>query len=213
MNPAVSVYYPETAAVFAAALFGNTMDHVSGNDTDWTGTAEEMLRQNLNEFYPRIFRSVAAFVYGTGLDPEDLTQETFMKAFSNLDGFRQHSSPYTWLYRIARNTCLDAIRKKRFRDRFTWVFRSDDGDVEPEFPDYHHEKSEVEQNEEIRLVRKAIAALGGDHRTVIILREMQNLTYGEMAEVIGITESAVKSRLFKARQALRTELEKLGADQ
>lgn len=213
MTAQSTVYYPSTAAAFAAAFFGEIMTQSTGKDTDWSPTAEELLKRNLDEYYPRIYRSVAAFVYGTGLDPEDLTQETFLKAYNNLDSFRQHSSPYTWLYRIARNTCLDAIRKKRFRDRFSWVpFRNDDKDSEYEFPDYHRDKTQVEQNEDVMLVRKAIALLNGDHKTVIILRDLQNLSYEEIAEVLNVTESAVKSRLFKARQALRIELTRLGAE-
>jgi RNA polymerase sigma-70 factor, ECF subfamily len=64
----------------------------------------------------------------------------------------------------------------------------------------------------VMLVRRAIASLNEDHKTVIILRELQNLTYEEIAEVLNVTESAVKSRLFKARQALRIELTRLGAE-
>lgn len=212
MSAQATLYYPITAAVIAAAFFGDIMDQSSGKETDWSPAADELLKRNLDDYYPRIFRSVAAFVYGSGLDPEDLTQETFLKAYNNLESFRQHSSPYTWLYRIARNTCLDALRKKKFRDQFRWLpFRQDGNETEYEFPDYHSEKPDVEINEEIAMVRKAIALLQADYRMVIILRELQDLSYQEIAEVLNITESAVKSRLFKARQALRTELVKLGA--
>jgi RNA polymerase sigma-70 factor, ECF subfamily len=214
MSDQTALYYPRTAATVVAAFFGEIMKQKAVHEQAPGAAADEILNRNLQEYYPKIFRSVAAFVYGSGLDPEDLTQETFLKAYHNLDGFRQHSSPYTWLYRIARNTCIDAIRKKKFRDRFRWMSpRNDDFQADYEFPDYHQDKPDVEQKEEIDLVRRAIAALETDYRSVIILRELQDLSYQEISEVLNVTESAVKSRLFKARQALRAELTRLGAEQ
>ena len=148
-------------------------------------------------------------------DPEDaadLTQETFYRAFRAFDRFRGDSQPYTWLYRIAVNLANDHLEMRaRIRKREVELAAlefTDDGeptgwdppDTAPT-PEEH-----LLQQELIEKVRTLIQQMPPDYREIILLREYEEMSYEEMAEALGITLEAVRSRLARARAWLRMRL-------
>lgn len=163
------------------------------------------LQQNLEQYYSRIFRAITAFTHGSGLDPDDLTQETFLKAWKNRESFEGASSIYTWLYRIARNTCIDAMRKTKITTR-----KVVDDEFDENLYDTGDSADSVELNENQGLLRKALAAMEEELRILIVLKDLQGLRYHEISEITETTEGTVKSRLFRARLQLKQELMKLG---
>lgn len=148
-------------------------------------------------------------------DPEDaadLTQETFYRAFRAFDRFRGEAQPYTWLYRIAVNLAHDHLEKRnriRRREIDMASLETDEwGEPtgwEPADPAPSPEQHLLEQ-ELIERVRELIRQMPPDYREIILLREYEELSYEEIAEVLGITLEAVRSRLARARNWLRIRL-------
>jgi RNA polymerase sigma-70 factor (ECF subfamily) len=166
------------------------------------------LRRELENLYPRVYRAVIGITAGSGLDADDLTQDAFLKAYHHLDSFRGECSLYTWIYRIARNVCLDAMRRKKFRNAFK-VDTLFNGGSSPEFEDPSHHDP-FEQKDTRYWIDKAMARLPEDHRSVLVFREIQDLSYEEIAYIMNIPEGTVKSRLFKARRLMRETLQQFG---
>lgn len=165
------------------------------------------LQELLPEVYPRIYRSVAGLTYGSGLNAEDLTQEVFLKAFRNAGSFQDESAIYTWLYSIARNTCHDAMRRLKIKRRLGLDRESEPRTEQWESPD---DNDPLVDREDHRLLRQALGRLPGKQRELIVFKDLQEMTYADIGNIIGIPEGTVKSRLFKARLMLKEELEKLG---
>lgn len=172
-------------------------DRVSRNDSPELGYAIDAL-------YPKVYRAIAGLTAGSGLDIDDLTQDTFLKAYRNLHRFRGESSLYTWIYKIARNVCLDALRRKKNRNRFhfDWFQK---GNESTDFPDPNDH--DIPENEDLKFwIDKAMAKLPEDFRSIIVFREIQELSYEEIAFILEIPEGTVKSRLFNARRLMREYL-------
>lgn len=166
------------------------------------------LRNELENLYPRVYRAIVGITSGSGLDVDDLTQDAFLKASLHIDTFRGESSLYTWVYRIARNVCLDAMRRKKFRNAFRMdVLYNDASTIEVEDPS---QQDPYEQKDTRYWIDKAMARLPEDHRSVLVFREIQELSYEEIAYIMGIPEGTVKSRLFKARRLMRETLVQFG---
>jgi RNA polymerase sigma-70 factor, ECF subfamily len=130
---------------------------------------------------------------------QDVMQETFLRVYENRDRLANSGSFKAWLYTIARNQCLNQLRRTNRQVPF------DENNQDlflPETP-----ISQLEKSERIRLVSHFLAQLKPDYREVLILREYQNLSYEEIAAVTRSTLSAVKSRLFKARRKLADFME------
>jgi len=164
----------------------------------------------------RFQNRIYAHIYGMIRNREearDLTQETFVKAFRNLGGFRGESSFTTWLYRIASNVTIDHIRKhSRVRvggyDDEVAIKEEGDGRWEPD----HLRRSpgrDLERQRMYQRVMDAMQALPPDQRQVVLLREIEGFSYKEIAEAMGIPEGTVMSRLFYARKRLQAILKDL----
>jgi RNA polymerase sigma-70 factor (ECF subfamily) len=146
---------------------------------------------------------------GNPEDSFDLTQEVFIKAWRNMDSFRGDSAVYTWLYRLASNTCTDFLRKKARRG----VPAVSLDDAEFSLPDTRFEPAiALERKELAKALEDALNRLSPEHKQIVILRETAGLSYGEIAEALDIEEGTVKSRLARARLALRGDLMKYGND-
>lgn len=148
-------------------------------------------------------------------DALDLTQDTFLKAFTKLKHFRGNSKFYTWLYRIAVNVCIDFQRRQHLTvvhwdDLRPLEFTSVESNepVEPfELPDHQGQpERELLVSELRQRVREAIDELPQHLRVVIILREYEDLSYDEIARIVGCRVGTVKSRLFQAREMLKKKL-------
>ena len=146
-------------------------------------------------------------------DAKDAVQDAFVAAFRSIDGFGAGSRISTWLHRIVVNAALMKIRGRK---------RCPEDPIEPLLPTFDNDghrvgcetrswlpsaDDEVARRERGELVRRCIDELPASYRTVLLLRDIEDLDTSETAKLLGITENAVKIRLHRARQALRTLLE------
>jgi RNA polymerase sigma-70 factor (ECF subfamily) len=158
----------------------------------------------------RIHAAVYRMV-GDAEDARDLAQETFVRAWSSLRSFQGGSSFGTWLYSIALNQVRSEMRKRSALKRGAPVSldatRGDDeGGIDPADSAPGSEER-AETAEDVTLLRQEVARLDAEHREVLVLREFQDLSYEEIAEIVGVPVGTVRSRLFRAREDLRRRLE------
>lgn len=152
--------------------------------------------------YNRYKDQVYGFCLKMLLDKEraaDVMQDTFLRVYENRERLLNVGSFRSWLFTIARNQCLNVIRREKRQVSLEPEMREDasmKASLKPSAP--------LEKSEQVELVNHCLAQLKPDYREVIILREYQNLSYKEIAAVTRSTLSAVKSRLFKARRKLAT---------
>lgn len=152
---------------------------------------------------------VYALICGMLRDREearDLTQETFIRAFNNLDRFRLESSFYTWLYRIGMNLAIDHTRKhgrvKSTEFDEGIAAKGSDGAIDPS----HNALNPARALERKRLhhrIHAALEDLSPEHRQIILLREVEGLSYKEISDTLELPEGTVMSRLFYARKRLQ----------
>lgn len=171
----------------------------------------------------RYQRRIFGLCYGMVRNPDDaqdLVQETFVKAFRNLDGFEGQASFYTWTYRIARNVCIDYLRKaKRTRavDYDDTIGRDEDeaddaGMLLPSRLGVNPAKV-AGRRELLEKIEEALQSLSPAHREAILLREIEGLSYQEMADALEISIGTVMSRLHHARKNMQRVLaEYVGED-
>ena len=150
---------------------------------------------------------------GNEQDAADLTQETFLRALDNLASFRGDSSAYTWLFRIAMNLAVSRARQvQRRRTMQAGQFRSNKNDESGgDILDGRASPSEgpadrVENKERDRLVMEALQRVPEDQRKLLILRDVEGMDYQQIADVLEVPLGTLKSRLFRARAALREQL-------
>lgn len=158
--------------------------------------------------YEMIYRLAIKMVIDAQ-DAEDILQETFIKAFRHLQGFDGRSSLSTWLYRIATNEALMFLRRtKPEQYSIDEPLETDEGDIVPvQIVDWCCLPEEELMSAEARLhLDQAVANLPPSLRVVFILRDIQRLSTREVSEVLSLSESAVKTRLSRARLRLREEL-------
>ncbi len=158
----------------------------------------------------RIFNFVLRMV-GDRSEAEDLTQEVFLRAYHAMRRFRGGATFQTWLYRIAGNLAVDALRKRKREAGRSVSLQEPVATAEAELlrdvrdpapaPEQVAQSTELQQE-----VRRAIASLSPKLRAVVVMFDIQGLSYEEIAEVIGIPVGTVKSRLFNARCQLRDRL-------
>lgn len=159
----------------------------------------------------KIFNTIYSYI-GDYEDALDLTQETFICAYRHIGKFRHESSISTWLYRIAINLCKKSHSSKR---RYGSVFTSslDDPETVQQLAKRASEDESaievLELSEEYSMICGEIAALPRKHRAVIILKYLQDLSYEEIADVLGCSIGTVKSRLSRAKENLKQRLEKV----
>jgi RNA polymerase sigma-70 factor, ECF subfamily len=159
------------------------------------------------EIVRRYHRQVANIIYltlGNREEVDDLSQEVFVRVFRSLDRFEYDSSLYSWIYRIAVNLCIDEIRKKKIRKLIPLEFLTESKlEGEKKAKEFTTASDDVLQKEKQLVIKGALARLSPIHRTVILLREYEDLSYEEIAKTLRISQQAVKSRIFRAREELR----------
>jgi len=143
-------------------------------------------------------------------EAEDVLQDTFLTVIKKLDMFDGRSSLFTWIYRIATNSALMMLRKKKIRRN---NIKSNDFDPEQQeidnLVDWSQDPTMTVDNAEIRKhIDKAMETLTEKYRTVFVLRDIEELSTRETSKILDITEENVKIRLLRARQALRAQLSK-----
>jgi RNA polymerase sigma-70 factor (ECF subfamily) len=172
----------------------------------------------VNRHYRRALR-VAYGLLKNNQDAEDVVQDAFAKVFSRLDEFEGASAFYTWLYRIVVNLSIDLIRRRR-RERRVDVDTEqardalrDGAELWPRF-DATHPGDEAERRQLGERLSKAFADLPEIHQAVLLLRELEGMSYEEIAHTLAIKKGTVMSRLFHARRSLQQKLTgEPGADQ
>ena len=165
----------------------------------------------LVERYQGKIYAVAYGVLQSREDAREVTQEAFIKAYRNLPSFRRDSSFYTWIYRITVNLSID-FQRRAYRKRETVL---DEARITPE--DAHHTGprplatpgQSLERKQLAARIKAAIDMLPEDQRTAVVLREVQGLSYKEIAETMGCAEGTVMSRLYYGRQKLQQILKDL----
>lgn len=160
-----------------------------------------LVEANQNKIY-----TLALRMTGNPEDGEDLAQEAFLRAWRSLPSFQGESSFSTWLYRLASNLCIDFLRREKRRSAAAAVTSLDDeeGPAPAEIPDHRFSpEGEAERRELRAAVGQALLKLSDEHRQVLVLRELEELSYAEIADRLGLEEGTVKSRIARSRLALR----------
>jgi RNA polymerase sigma-70 factor, ECF subfamily len=162
------------------------------------------------KYQHRVLKLVSRFV-SDAAEAEDVAQEAFLKAYRALASFRGDSAFYTWLYRIAINTAKNALVSNRRRPV--------DFDLDLQDPEQYDRQARLKDGdtpegvlltEEIReVVERAMEQLPEDLRTAIVLRELEGLSYEEIAEAMDCPVGTVRSRIFRAREAIERKLKPL----
>ena len=170
----------------------------SQQDFDWL----------VEHYTPMMFRLASRFIRRHG-DAADVVQEAFLKAYRGIGNFHGECTLKTWLYRITLNTVSN-------QNRWWWRHRSRECQVEPpagseySFPEpASNRPSALDRlltEETQSLVQRGLAQLDEAHRTILILRELEELSYEEVGEILNISQGTVKSRIARARRALREEI-------
>jgi len=168
--------------------------------------------QVISENYERIYNVIFRLVNDEE-EAADLTQDTFVAAFRAYDRFRYEASAYTWLYRIAVNLTKNRFEKQeRTEARHAFSLdapmRMEEDEVSRQVQDWALSPERLASNRQLReFLLSEVAQLKYEYREVVVLRDLAGLRYREMAEVLGCTVEAIKSRLFRARTVLRERLE------
>ena len=170
----------------------------------------KVLQGDVNAFeklvteYEKGVYAIALRMTGNPEDASDMTQEAFIKAYNSLQSFRGDSKFSVWLYRIASNVCLDFLRSRSRKPTVSLSVEDDEGEEtqldvtdESQSPELLLERSLTRD-----AVQRGLQALAPDYRQILLLREIQGLSYEEIADVLRIEVGTVKSRIFRARKRL-----------
>lgn len=160
----------------------------------------------VDSYGERIYNMLLHMCNGDSDMASELTQEAFVRAYERLDQFDGRSSFYTWLYRLARNRAIDVRKRKK-------PLASDPHEMHDP-GELHDPAAAMEQQDMQCLVQTALAAIDDEQREIILLRDFDGHDYAHIAELLDIAEGTVKSRLSRARKALREQITALpGCDQ
>ena len=145
-------------------------------------------------------------------DAFDMSQESFIKAYMNLDKFQGTSKFSVWLYRLVSNTCIDFLRKSRKENLRRMSFENDDGTEQIlDIPDVSSQPDTILEAKELRReLDICISLLPVDQREILTLREISGLSYSEIGQILDLSEGTVKSRLYRARVHIAKLLLKRG---
>ena len=161
----------------------------------------------MRKYYPRILNFIYRFLGNRQLS-EDLAQDVFMKVYKSARRYRPRSKFQTWLYTIAKNTCLNELRRNRGRMvSLDEPITSDARVIKKEISDPHADPAgEFFQKEKKALIQAAINDLPENQRIAVILRRYESFSYVEIAATLSVTEKAVKSLLSRAKVNLKNKL-------
>lgn len=143
---------------------------------------------------------------------EDLSQDVFLKVYRHLPQFDEKSAFSTWIYRIVVNTCIDEMRKRKGKQTYSLEaeIEATDGSYQRQFADHGDTPEQSMLRQELREeVLSAMDTLSPEHKTVVVLRDIQGFSYEEISEMTGTTLGTVKSRLSRARLHLKEQILKM----
>ena len=171
---------------------------------------KQVLEGDVNAFeglvkeYEKNVYNLARRMTGDPEDAADMAQDAFIKAYNSLGSFRGDSKFSVWLYRIVSNLCLDFLRSRKRRPTVSLSVENDEGeDMEFEIADESQSpETLLEQKLTREAVRRGLDSLPPEQRQILLLREIQGLSYEEIAQVLELETGTVKSRIFRARKRL-----------
>ena len=154
--------------------------------------------------YEKNVFNVALQMTGNREDAQDMGQEAFLKAYNSLPSFRGDSKFSSWLYRIVSNVCLDFKRRQSRRPSSSLTVEDDEGEtLQLDIADESQSPEALLERKLTReAVRRGLASLPDEQRQILLLREIQGLSYEEIAEAMDLEPGTVKSRIFRARKKL-----------
>lgn len=163
---------------------------------------EELLRK----YHDRVY-TLCRYMLENPQDADDAAQDTFIKTYQGLKNYSPASSFYTWLYRIAVNTCLDHKRKNSF---LAFFFSSDNEAPLDVFPSHTPTpEAALDAKQSVQSLQIALNRLSAKLRSVLVLKELEGLSYEEIAEALDVSAGTVKSRISRAREELKKIVEKI----
>lgn len=189
----------------------NGKNHLQESDLALINEALKGSQKAFADLEGRYRSAIYHIVYKIVRDKEtadDLVQETFMKAFSSLHSYRSEYRFSTWLYKIAANSSIDFLRKKRIKAlSLDQEIETGNGKVEIEVPDYsYHPEQELVRKQQRFTIDEAIESLPGKYKEVIVYRHKDDKSYEEIADLLHIPVGTVKARIFRARELLKKKL-------
>ncbi|MDO7788509.1 sigma-70 family RNA polymerase sigma factor [Desulforamulus aquiferis] len=165
--------------------------------------------EHLVQLYENKVYTIAYRLMGNHADAADLAQDSFIKIYQALPNFRGDASFSTWIYHITVNVCRDELRKRQRRPTVSLDEPANDNgstyEVRSTAPG---PEEELDRNETQAMVQRCLNSLSDDYRTVLVMREIKEMSYEEIAEALGCSLGTVKSRLSRARQALKEKISK-----
>jgi len=177
------------------ALIANCL---GGDQTAW----EEIVRQHRRKVF-----NIAYKFTGRHDEAEDLTQDIFLKIFKSLHTFDRRANFQTWLVSVSRNLCIDHYRSVR-KERETIDRDVDAGELTPSAPGQNAYQA-LEQADRVELLRKAMAELPPSLREAVVKRDLQELSYQEIADQLNLPEGTVKSRINRGRTELARQVQRI----
>jgi len=161
--------------------------------------------ETLIRSYEKLIYNITYRMLGNPDDARDASQEVFIKIYKNLSKCANMKAFKSWVYTVTNNTCIDEIRKRKNKtaDSLDAMIRTEDGEMEKQFPaDELTPEERLLRKESRESLKKAIMQLSPEHRSLIVLRDIRGLSYSELAEATGASLGTVKSRLSRARNQL-----------
>lgn len=154
--------------------------------------------------YEKNVYNLALRMTGDPDDAYDMSQEAFVKAYNSLKSFRFESKFSVWLYRIVSNVCLDYMRSRKRRAADSLSVEDDEGEESQlDIPDdTASPESLLERKLTIEAVQRGLMSLGEEQRKILLMREIEGLSYEEIGEALALESGTVKSRIFRARKKL-----------
>ncbi len=168
------------------------------------GAYDELIRRYQRKIYQLVYNMTS-----NRHDAEDLTQDVFVKAYSALQHFKGDSAFYTWVYRIAVNRTINFLKKRNRNPGLSLDDLDQAVERDPDYVELQSRESPVRDlalSELQKKLNEALQTLSENHRTVVVMHDIQGIQHEEIARIVGCSEGTVRSRLFYARRELQKQL-------
>ena len=169
---------------------------------------EEAFKKLVTLFQQKVFNTALNFLQNQH-DAEDVAQEVFIQVYQSIGQFRENAKLSTWIYRICITKCLDHTRSKKRKKRFAFISSlfSEKNDLLHDAPDFEHPGVQLDRKEDAAILFKMINGLPESQKTAFLLNKIEGLSYGEIGQIMHVSESAVDSLLQRARQNLKKKIQ------
>ncbi len=204
---------------------GEASTEIQWTPDEWEQRWVEAARKGQTEAFERLVLTYQQKVFnlvfrllGEREEAEDLTQEIFLNVFKHIKEFRGDSQFSTWLYQVTLNHCRNRLTYLRRRFHYSMEslddpVQAEEGEVGRELPDEGEIPEDTLYRRQVRrLIQKALRLLRDEYREIVVLRDIQELSYQEIGQILGLPEGTIKSRLHRARWELKELLAKMGIE-